>query len=64
MNEDEDWMEPVEAYPGPPFEAHMGGTCSVSGDYIGCGDTIRQTGEREYAHALCIRREAAPVVWE
>jgi len=64
METDEDWMDTVEGYPGPPFEAHHGGRCSVAGDYIGCGDTIRQTGENEYAHALCVRRESAEVKWE
>lgn len=64
MGEDEDWMDAVESYPGPPLEAHLHGECSESGDTIRPGQTIRQTGDREWAHATCIHLASLPVVWE
>lgn len=49
---------------GPVFTATYDSDCSVEGDLIQEGDSIRADGEGGYAHASCLRNEQWPVIWE
>ena len=65
MSEDEDWADTAPAHEamGTPFTAALSGTCTDCHCSIRPGETIQRT-ENGFAHALCIRLLARPVVWE
>lgn len=64
-SEDEDWMDAAPAHEamGTPFTAALSGTCSDCGGNIHPGERIQRT-EDGFAHALCLRLQGRPVVWE